>query len=68
MLNTYNSYNPPHLPDANIWLNLDPNTIALTGTSVNQWGDNLSGLTFGQSSAAKKHITILMYLLMEAII
>jgi hypothetical protein len=54
MLNTYNSYNPPHLPDANIWLNLDPNTIALTGTSVNQWGDNLSGLIFGQSSAAKK--------------
>ena len=47
MMNTY-TYNPPHLSEgtANLWLNLDPNTITDNSGAVSKWKDNMSGIEF----------------------
>jgi hypothetical protein len=43
MMNTYQSYNPPHLTDCAVWLNLDPNLRDYTsGTSnIKNWKNAL---------------------------
>ena len=57
MMNTY-TYNPPHLTDANLWLNLDPNTITESSSAVSSWQVNLSGLDFTMTTASKKPVLI----------
>lgn len=54
-MNTY-TYNPPHLSEgtANLWLNLDPNTITDNSGAVSKWKDNMSGIEFTMNTISKK--------------